>query len=172
MISRLESDIAKVTKQIKPLQQKYKLAKQRRQSTKVQKLAPKLRELLNKRNLLIEVMEGRKAPSVLSAPSQKKPKKAKVATKVEDDHFPEFVSVVNDLLGDMPDSFVEEFILTPSFALLQSVAEDPSSIRESERRKFFEMANKELGDLPENKLDKFVKSEGFEVFQNMGELYG
>ena len=172
MVSRLESDLARVTKQIKPLQQKYKLAKQRHQSSKVKKLAPKLRSLMNKRNLIIEVMEGTKHPSSLVEPSQKKIKKAKVASKVDDDKFPEFVSVVNDLLGDMPDSFVEDFILTPSFVLLQSVAEDPSSTKENDRRKFFEMANKELGDLPENKLDTFVKSEGFVVFQKMGELYG
>ncbi len=171
---RIDSELARISKQIKPLQQKYKLAKQRRQNSKVAKLSPKLRGLIDRRDLLLDVKEGRKHPSALakSKPKKAKPMASESESEVGDDLFPDFVNIVNDLLGDMPDEFVEAFIATEGFSLLQSVAEDPEEASDELRSAFFQMANKELGELPENKLDAFVKSEGFAIFQSMGELYG
>jgi len=175
MVKRLQGEMAKVTKQIKPLQQKYKLAKQRRQSSKVAKMAPKLRLLIDRRNLLLEVIEGRRYPSALVEKKKEKgrpSRSTKPSPIVEEDAFPDFVDVVNDLLGDMPDEFVQAFIQTDGFKLLQAVAENPGAVDDGTRNEFFQMANKELGELPEEKLDEFVKSADFEIFQLMGELYG
>ena len=86
--------------------------------------------------------------------------------------FAEFFDVVNNLLGDMPEDFIDSFVQSDSFTLFQSVGADPSAANEDVRRDFFLMINAELGDLPEDKINEFVESPGFELFTRMGELYG
>jgi hypothetical protein len=86
--------------------------------------------------------------------------------------FAEFFDVVNNLLGDMPEDFIDTFVQSDSFTLFQSVGADPSAANEDVRRDFFLMINAELGDLPEDKINEFVESPGFELFTRMGELYG
>lgn len=90
----------------------------------------------------------------------------------EDDQFPEFFNVVNDLLGGMPDDFVESFVASDDFALFQAVGSDPAGTAEDSRAEFFHMINKVLGDLPDDKINEFVQSAEFELFQAMGEIYG
>ena len=87
------------------------------------------------------------------------------------DQFSDFFSVVNDLLGNMPDEFVNSFIESEDFSLFQSVGADPSAANEGVRKDFFLMINRVLGDLPEDKINEFVQSDGFTIFQSMGELY-
>ena len=87
------------------------------------------------------------------------------------DQFSDFFSVVNDLLGNMPDEFVNSFIESEDFSLFQSVGADPSAADEGVRKDFFLMINRVLGDLPEDKINEFVQSDGFTIFQSMGELY-
>ena len=89
-----------------------------------------------------------------------------------DDEFPEFFSIVNELLGNMPEEFVQEFIDSDSFELFQMVGEDPASCDNTVRGEFFVMINSVLGDLPEEQINDFVESSGFQVFQRMSELYG
>ncbi len=99
------------------------------------------------------------------------------AGEVEDavdseDEFPQFFSIVNELLGNMPEDFVQNFIESDSFSLFQNVGEDPSSCDTETRSEFFTMINTVLGDLPENEINDFVASPGFQVFQRMSEIYG
>ncbi len=93
-------------------------------------------------------------------------------TESETDEFSEFFDVVNNLLGDMPEDFIDSFVQSDSFALFQSVGADPSAADEDARREFFLMTNAELGDLPEDKINEFVESPGFKIFTRMGEMYG
>ncbi len=88
------------------------------------------------------------------------------------DLFGEFFSVVNDLLGNMPDEFVNDFIESDNFTLFQTVGNDPMQTDEAQRKEFFSMINRVLGDLPDDKINEFVQSPGFVVFQSMGEVYG
>ena len=88
------------------------------------------------------------------------------------DQFNEFFSVVNDLLGSMPDDFVNNFIESDDFTLFQSVGNDPTQTDEEVRKEFFSMINRVLGDLPDDKINEFVQSPGFTIFQSMGEIYG
>tara|TARA_B100000945_G_C20426046_1_gene620557 strand:+ start:1796 stop:2560 length:765 start_codon:yes stop_codon:yes gene_type:complete len=90
----------------------------------------------------------------------------------EEDQFVEFFSVVNDLLGSMPDDFVNSFVASDDFSLFQSVGDNPSQTDEDARKGFFSMINRVLGDLPDDKINEFVQSPGFAIFQLMGELYG
>jgi len=88
------------------------------------------------------------------------------------DQFVEFFDVVNTLLGNMPDEFVNAFIASEDFQLFQSVGESPSATSDEDRTTFFTMINRVLGDLPDDKINEFVESPGFAIFQAMGEIYG
>ena len=88
------------------------------------------------------------------------------------DDFIEFFDVVNNLLGNMPEDFINNFVKSDSFTLFESVGADPGIVHEDTRRAFFVMINTELGDLPEDKINEFVESPGFEMFTRMGEKYG
>ena len=88
------------------------------------------------------------------------------------DQFNEFFTVVNDLLGSMPDDFVNNFIESDDFALFQSVGNNPTESDEDVRKEFFLMINRVLGDLPDDKINEFVESPGFTIFQSMGAIYG
>ena len=88
------------------------------------------------------------------------------------DDFIEFFDVVNNLLGDMPENFINRFVKSDSFVLFESVGADPGVTDEDTRRAFFLMINAELGELPEDKINEFVESPGFEMFTHMGEKYG
>ena len=88
------------------------------------------------------------------------------------DQFNEFFSVVNDLLGSMPDDFVNDFIESDDFTLFQSVGNDPTQADEETRKEFFMMIIRVLGDLPDDKINDFVLSPGFKFFLTIGEIYG
>ena len=86
--------------------------------------------------------------------------------------FVEFFEVVNELLGGMPEEFIDTFVKSESFELFESVGSNPGAVDEDSRKEFFQMINAELGQLPEDKINEFVDSPGFEVFTRMGERYG
>ena len=88
------------------------------------------------------------------------------------DEFPAFFNVVNTLLGNMDDAFVNNFIASDSFALFEAVGADPSSVDDEDRAEFFNMINDVLGDLPDDKVNEFINSPDFTIFTKMGELYG
>jgi len=89
-----------------------------------------------------------------------------------DDDFPAFFDVVNKLLGDMPDDFIQKFLASESFKMFETVGAEPGATDDETRSQFFSMINAELGELPEDKINEFVESPGFELFTKMGELYG
>jgi len=88
------------------------------------------------------------------------------------DEFVEFFDVVNNLLGNMPEDFINRFLKSDSFALFESVGTNPEAADEDARKEFFAMINAELGELPEDKINEFVESPGFEIFTRTGQKYG
>jgi hypothetical protein len=88
------------------------------------------------------------------------------------DEFVEFFDVVNNLLGNMPEDFINRFLDSDSFALFESVGSNPEAADEDAREAFFVMINAELGELPEDKINEFVESPGFEIFTRVGQKYG
>ena len=95
-----------------------------------------------------------------------------VSEEIQTDNFVEFFQVVNNLLGDMPEEFINKFVKSDSFVLFENVGANPGAANEDDRKAFFLMINNELGELPEDKINEFVESAGFEVFTSMGEKYG
>ena len=87
------------------------------------------------------------------------------------DLFPEFFDVVNNLLGDMEEDFINAFVSSDDFPLFQSVGESPTDCDDETKSEFFSMINRVLGELPEDKIGDFISSPGFEIYQKMGELY-
>ena len=92
--------------------------------------------------------------------------------EIQSDNFAEFFQVVNNMLGDMPEDFINKFVKSKSFELFETVGANPDATDEDDRKAFFLMINNELGELPEDKINEFVESAGFEVFTSMGEKYG
>jgi hypothetical protein len=88
------------------------------------------------------------------------------------DEFVTFFDIVNNLLGDAPESFINSFIASEDFILFEKVGKDSVSATNEERSKFFKMINNVLGELPEDTISNFVNSPDFEIFSRMGELYG
>ena len=104
--------------------------------------------------------------------SNSEPEAESTLEDTNEDQFVGFFSVVNDLLGSMPDDFVNSFVTSDDFSLFQAVGDDPSQTDEDARKDFFSMINRVLGDLPDDKINEFVQSPGFTIFQSMGEIYG
>ncbi|DAC45284.1 MAG TPA: hypothetical protein HA315_00510 [Candidatus Thalassarchaeaceae archaeon] len=88
-----------------------------------------------------------------------------------DDIFPRFFDIVNNLLGDMDEDFIDSFVSSDDFPLFQTVGEDPSNCDDDTKAEFFSMINRVLGELPEEKIGDFVASPGFAIYQEMGEIY-
>ena len=87
------------------------------------------------------------------------------------DLFPQFFEIVNNLLGDMDEDFINSFVSSDDFPLFQEVGEGPSDCDEKTKADFFSMINRVLGELPEEKIGNFVASPGFTIYQEMGEIY-
>tara|TARA_B100000029_G_scaffold470990_1_gene510314 strand:- start:1847 stop:2563 length:717 start_codon:yes stop_codon:yes gene_type:complete len=120
-----------------------------------------------------EIRAVKPTVELISAPES--PEIEEDTEHVEDDsedEFAAFFDVVNTLLGDMPEDFIQRFLASDSFKLFEKVGADPASVDNETRMEFFSMINGELGDLPEDKINEFVESPGFELFTKMGEIYG
>jgi len=131
------------------------------------------REIIVLRKKQQQDVRGVKATvELVSAPIEAEETSSVDQSESPTDEFSGFFDVVNNLLGDMPEDFIDAFVQSDSFTLFQSVGADPSAADEDVRRDFFLMINGVLGDLPEDKINEFVESPGFELFTRMGELYG
>lgn len=173
--SRIRAKLADIEKKMRPLQQKFKLAKQRQQHSKVKKFGGQLKPLVVQRKKLKAVLSGEAPPSSLKAKKEVKPESEPVTSaddEGDEDRFEEFFGMVNNLLGEMPDEFVNAFVQTKNFQFFQKVGEDPAGSNQRERKRFFIMVNKELGDMPEDMLQKFSESPEFGLFLEMGQIYG
>ncbi|MFQ3344232.1 MAG: hypothetical protein ACKVI6_04135 [Candidatus Poseidoniales archaeon] len=88
------------------------------------------------------------------------------------DEFQKFFNIVNDLLGDASEDFINSFVGSTDFKLFEQIGANPQSSSNEDRNSFFIMINKVLGDLPPDSINDFVNSPDFDIFTRMGELYG
>ena len=173
----LQTQLTEVEDILRPLQKEYKAAES---NADKKRLAPTLKALIAERKILLAVISGEMDESAL----EDIPERPEIEGYDDDDEeyddddveevdqFVEFFGVINNLLGDMPDEWVNNFLESKGFALFQKVGEDPASTNNKMRKKFFVMINNELGSMPEDMLDEFVASPDFELYKLMGELYG
>jgi len=156
-IADLEKQKSKLASTINKLKPKYKLAKQRNQKSKLNKLKPQLEALISEHKAIKAVLSGEADISTLTE------------EEVED-IFLDFTGVVDNLLLKLPD--VDAFIASDSFQLYSNVAGNPEGADEEARRAFFSLVDSMLMDLPEDEIDAFTKSEDFSIYREVGEIYG
>ena len=171
----LQSQLTEVEDILRPLQKEYKAAES---NADKKRLAPTLKALIAERKILLAVISGEMDESALEDIPERPEIDGYDDEEYDDDdveevdQFVEFFGVINNLLGDMPEDWVSNFLESKGFALFQKVGEDPGASNTKIRKKFFVMINNELGSMPEDMLDKFVSSPDFELYKLMGEMYG
>ena len=171
----LQIQLTEVEDILRPLQKEYKAAES---NADKKRLAPTLKALIAERKILLGVISGEMDESALEDIPERPVIEGHDDDESDDedveevDQFVEFFGVINNLLGDMPEEWVNNFLESKGFALFQKVGDDPGSTNNKIRKKFFVMINNELGSMPEDMLDEFVASPDFELYKLMGELYG
>tara|TARA_Y100000588_G_C14213598_1_gene907789 strand:- start:1263 stop:1982 length:720 start_codon:yes stop_codon:yes gene_type:complete len=174
----LSAQLKEVEDILRPLQNAYKASDD---NAEKKSLAPALKALIAERKILLAVISGESDEDALDDI----PERPEIPVYGDEDDagpdveisessgdFGEFFNVINQLLGDMPEEWVNNFVAGKGFALFQKVGADPDGADEKTRKKFFNMINNELGSMPDDMLDAFVASPEFELYKSMGEMYG
>jgi len=89
-----------------------------------------------------------------------------------DEDFSHFFTVVNGLLGQLPDDKTLAFIESDGFKLFEAVGNDPKAIDKESRGEFFTMVNELLVDLPEPVMKSFTESNDFDLYKLIASRYG
>ncbi len=89
-----------------------------------------------------------------------------------DEDFSHFFTVVNGLLGQLPDDKTVAFIESDGFKLFETVGNDPKSIDSDSRGEFFTMVNELLVDLPDAVMKSFTESNDFDLYKLIASRYG
>lgn len=89
-----------------------------------------------------------------------------------DEDFAHFFTVVNGLLGQLPDEKTVAFISSDEFKLFETVGNDPNSIDTQSRGEFFTMVNELLVDLPDSVMKSFTESNDFDLYKLIASRYG
>ena len=89
-----------------------------------------------------------------------------------DEDFVHFFTVVNGLLGQLPDDKTLTFIESDGFKLFELVGNDPKSTDKETRGEFFTMVNELLGDLPGAVMKSFTESNDFDLYKIIASRYG
>jgi hypothetical protein len=160
VIADLEKQKSKLASTINKLKPKYKLAKQRNQKSKLNKLKPQLEALISEHKGIKAVLSGEADISTLTEEE----------VEEEEDIFLDFAGVVDNLLLKLPD--VDAFIASDSFQLYADVAGDPAGADAKARSEFFSLVDSMLMDLPEDEIVAFTKSEDFSIYSEVGAIYG
>jgi len=89
-----------------------------------------------------------------------------------DEDFSHFFTVVNGLLGQLPDDKTLAFIESDGFKLFETVGNDPNSVDTESRGEFFTMVNELLVDLPDAVMKSFTESQDFDLYKLIASRYG
>jgi len=89
-----------------------------------------------------------------------------------DEDFSHFFTVVNGLLGQLPDDKTLEFIESDGFKLFETVGNDPNIADTDSRGEFFTMVNELLVDLPDAVMKSFTESQDFDLYKLIASRYG
>lgn len=153
----LNSQLNTLEEEIRRLKPKYQMAKKKGQSSKLKKLKPALKSLMDERKTIMAVLAGEASiDSLVSEPAD------------ADELFLQFVAIVDELLGKMPEDSVADFIASEDFALYQEVASAPADAAEDSQVDFFNLVDSKLGQMPEEAISNFVASDDFAIYQEMG----
>ena len=99
---------------------------------------------------------------------------ASVATSSSDndDLFVQFVSIVDDLLGDhLPEAIVNAFVESDDFAIYKEVLAAPAVTDDDTRSIFYNMVDDQLGNMPEESINAFTETTDFAIYLAISNQY-
>jgi len=168
----VEERLSNLESEMRPLKKKFDAAKSKKKQAAIAKFGNLLKPMVDERKLLKGILSGEIDYSELEEYDAQEEIEDDEEEDDEDQNFSNFFDVVNNLLGDMPEDFINNFISSKNFKLFEKVGADASSTTTATRKKFFNMVNQELGTIPDDKLQEFMATPGFQLFIEMSEIYG
>jgi hypothetical protein len=169
-MTEVQERLSELESEMRPLKQKFDAAKSKKKQSAIAKFGNLLKPMVDERKLLKGILEGDIEYSELEEYDSQEEIEEEEGDA--DQNFNDFFDVVNNLLGDMPEDFISNFIASKSFKLFEKVGDDAASTTNATRKKFFNMVNQELGTIPDDKLQEFMATPGFQLFIEMSEIYG
>ena len=175
----LNTQLKTLEDELRRLKPEYQSAKEEGDRELLRELRPSLEALMSERKLLKAVISGEaELDELLQAESEEDEEEDEEEEyeevdddEDEDDYFPAFVSIVDNLLGDLPGDKVSEFTQSEGFEIYRSVASSPEDADEEDREEFFNIVDKLLGSMPNEAVSEFTESEDFEIYRIIGALY-
>jgi hypothetical protein len=97
---------------------------------------------------------------------------AEASDEEGDSLFAQFVSIVDNLLGDhLPENIVNDFVNSADFETYRAVLDSPETTDEETRAQFYSMVDDQLGNMSPESIKSFVESDDFNVYRAIGEQY-
>jgi len=156
------SELQQVESELRALKPLYQEAKALGDKATLAELTPTLQALMSRRKALKDGPSV--GPSVAST--------AETSDEEGDSLFAEFVSIVDNLLGDhLPENIVKDFVNSAEFDTYKAVLDSPETTDEETRALFYNMVDDQLGNMSAESIKSFVASDGFNVYQAIGEQY-
>ena len=159
-----EEELKQVEAELRSLKPLYKEAKAIGDSATLADLTPTLQALMSRRKALKQSIESEGSGG----------QQASVATSSSDndDLFVQFVSIVDDLLGDhLPESIVNAFVESDDFAIYKEVLAAPAVTDDDTRSIFYNMVDDQLGNMPEESINAFTETTDFAIYLAISNQY-
>ena len=177
----LNGQLKTVEDELRRLKPEYQSAKDEGDRQLLRELRPSLEALMAERKLIKAVIAGEaELDELLSTDGdddedddeeyEEESHVAEVADE-DDDMFPEFVSIIDSFLGELPPDEVTAFTQSEGFEIYRQVASDPGSSSEEERSEFFSVVDSLLGGMPDDAVLEFTESDDFDVYRVIGAMY-
>ena len=177
----LNNQLKTVEDELRRLKPEYQAAKEEGDRQLLRELRPSLEAMMAERKLIKAVIAGEAELDELLAPDEEEVEEeddeeesyvAEVAEDDEDDDlFPEFVSIIDSFLGELPEDEVTAFTQSEGFEVYRNVASAPESADDDDRSEFFSVVDSLLGGMPDEAVIEFTQSEEFEVYRAIGAIY-
>ncbi len=161
--NELEDELDIIEDEILEIEESYNAAKKKKKKADIKKFGDQLNSLFERRDAINSILDGDEDYEGLEH--------TEVAKTLEEDLFEKFVSVVDELLGKLPEDKLNSFLESKEFDTYRTTASDPNSTSEKERKIFFKLVNEKLAELPEESINEFIASENWSLYEEMGEIY-
>lgn len=156
------SELQQVEDELRALKPLYQEAKSLGDKETLAELTPTLQALMSRRKTLKQGAQS----------ATQEPSIAETSDESEDSLFAQFVSIVDNLLGDhLPENIVNDFVASPDFDTYRSVIGSPETTDEETRAVFYNMVDDQLGNMSSESISAFVESDDFNVYRAIGNQY-
>ena len=158
------SELERVENELRALKPLYQEAKSLGDKEALAELTPTLQALMAQRKALKSGGGASTSPAEATTTAH--------AASEDDDMFVQFVSIVDDLLGEhLPEEIVNAFVESAAFETYREVLGDPAGVDEATRSTFCTMVDDQLGNMYPESIEAFIASPEFEIYRQVGEQY-